>query len=82
MKKKFANKLRCTEVAKYVCENLDEQLNSRKCQAIKKHLQTCPQCTKNLTDLKKVIALYRKESDPHLPQAIQKKLFATLKFEL
>lgn len=82
MKTKSISKLRCSEVAKFVCENLDEQLNSPKCRAIKKHLQACPKCTKNLTDLKKVIGLYRRESDRHLPQAIQKKLFATLKFEL
>jgi anti-sigma factor RsiW len=82
MKTKPAVKLHCNEVAKYVCENLDEQLNSRKCRAIKKHLQTCPKCSKELADLKKIITLYRKESDPHLPQAIHKRLFAALKMEL
>jgi 4-hydroxy-3-methylbut-2-en-1-yl diphosphate synthase IspG/GcpE len=78
MKMKPVNKLRCNEAAKYICENLDEQLNSRKCQAIKKHLQSCPNCTKNLTDLKKVIALYRKESTPRLQHTIQKKIFTAI----
>ena len=74
MKTKSVSKLRCNEVAKYVCENLDEQLNSRKCRVIRKHLLTCPKCSKDLIDMKKVIALYRKESVPHIPKAIQKRL--------
>ncbi len=74
MKTKSVSKLRCNEVAKYVCENLDEQLNSRKCRAIKKHLLTCPKCSKDLIDMKKVISLYRKELVPHIPKAIQKRL--------
>ncbi len=82
MKTKPARKVHCDEVAKYICENLDEQLDSPKCRAIKKHLQTCATCAKDLADLKKVIALYRKESSLHLPQAVEKRLFATLKLEL
>ena len=78
MKKKSINKLHCNEVAKYVCENLDEQLNSPTCRAIKKHLQTCPKCSKELLELKKVISLYRKESVPRIPKGIQKRLFASL----
>ncbi|MFZ1978050.1 MAG: zf-HC2 domain-containing protein [Bacteroidota bacterium] len=78
MKTKPVNKVRCTEAAKYVCENLDEQLNSRKCRAIKKHLLTCPKCSKDLIDMKKVIALYRKETVPHIPKAIQKRLLASI----
>jgi 4-hydroxy-3-methylbut-2-en-1-yl diphosphate synthase IspG/GcpE len=81
MKKKPINKTRCSEVAKYICENLDERLNSRRCRAIKKHLLSCPKCTKDLTDLKKVIALYRKETVTNLPQAIEKSIFAALKLE-
>ena len=59
MKTKTVNKLSCNEVAKYVCENLDEYLNSRECRAIRKHLQTCPKCTKQLDSLKKTVILYR-----------------------
>ena len=55
MKTKTVNKLSCNEVAKYVCENLDEYLNSRECSAIRKHLQTCPKCTKQLDSLKKTV---------------------------
>ena len=78
MKTKPERKLRCTEVAKYVCENLDEHLNSRKCRAIKKHLQTCPKCTKQLDSLKKTEFLYRNCPAPGISAQTHKKLMAGL----
>ena len=78
MKTKSIKKLRCTEVAKYVCENLDEQLNSRKCQAIKKHLQTCPKCSVQLDSLKKTVFLYRNCPTPILTAKDHEKLMAGL----
>jgi anti-sigma factor RsiW len=82
MKMKPVGNIHCDEAAKYICENLDEKLDSPKCRAIKKHLQTCETCSKDLADVKKIIALYRKESVPHLSPAIEKRLFAALKLEL
>ncbi|MGD0590080.1 MAG: zf-HC2 domain-containing protein [Bacteroidota bacterium] len=81
MKTKPASKLLCNEVAKYVCENLDEQLNSRKCHAIKKHLQTCSNCTAYLNSLKKMITLYRSAPTSCVSNPARKKLYAVLKFE-
>ena len=81
MKTKNAGKLRCSEVAKYVCEHLDEEIDSPKCRAIKQHLQTCKTCPKDLADVKKVITLYRRESVPRLTQDVEKQLFAVLKLE-
>jgi len=78
MKTKPINKLRCTEVAKYVCENLDEHLNSRKCLAIKKHLQTCPKCSAQLDSLKKTVFLYKNCPTPGLSAHDHEKLMATL----
>jgi len=78
MKKKSINKLRCTEVVKYVCENLDEQQNSRKCREIKKHLQTCPICTQQLDSLKKTVLLYRNCPTPGISEQSHKKLMASL----
>jgi hypothetical protein len=78
MKTKSANKMRCNEVAKYVCENLDEQLNSRKCRAIKKHLQTCPKCSAELDSLKKTVFLYRNCPTPKFTVQSHKKLMTDL----
>ena len=74
MKTKRVNKLRCNEIAKYVCENLDEHLNSRRCREIKKHLQTCPKCTKQLDSLKKTVFLYRNCPTPGISAQTHKKL--------
>jgi anti-sigma factor RsiW len=78
MKKESVHLLRCNEAAKYICENLDERLDSPKCRAIKKHLQTCPKCVKDLADLKKIIAFYRKESIPRISKNVQKRLLTSL----
>ncbi len=78
MKTNPASKVRCTEVAKYVCENLDEQLNSRKCRAIKKHLQTCPKCSADLDSLKKTVFLYRTCPTPVISAQFHKKFMADL----
>ncbi len=82
MKTKHAGKLHCSEVARYICEHLDEEIDSKKCRAIKNHLQTCKTCPKDLADVKNVISLYRRESVPRLTQDIEKRLFAALKLEL
>ena len=81
MKMKPVSNLNCNKVTKYICENLDQHLNSRKCRAIKKHLQSCPECSKDLADLKRVVALYRKESVARITPAIEKRLFAALKLK-
>jgi hypothetical protein len=78
MKKKSISKLRCAEVATFVCENLDEHLNSRKCREIKKHLQTCPKCTKQLDSIKKTVFLYRNCPAPGISAQTHRKLIAGL----
>ena len=82
MKTKSAGEVRCSEATEFICENLDEQLDSAKCRAIKKHLQTCATCSKDLADLKRIIALYRRESSPRLSHAIEKRIFAALMLKL
>jgi len=81
MKTKPVSRVRCHEAAKYICENLDQPLNSRKCRAIKKHLQSCRGCSKDLADLKRVIALYRSESVARITPAVEKKLVAALQLK-
>lgn len=78
MKKK---RLTCKEIAKYICAELDEHLDSPKCRAIKKHLETCPNCTANLDSLKKTLKLYREYPDPKLSDKCRKELFTVLKLK-
>ncbi|HTX19305.1 MAG TPA: zf-HC2 domain-containing protein [Bacteroidota bacterium] len=81
MKKKTEHTVRCEEVAKIICERLDEQLNSRKCKAIRKHLETCVDCSRELENMKKVVALYRREAVPRLTPSIEKRLFSVLNLD-
>ena len=75
MKKKH---MTCSEIAKYICTELDEQIDSPKCRAIKKHLTSCPHCTAYLKGLKQTVRLYREEPDAKLSRQCREKLFEVL----
>lgn len=64
----------CKGVYRYICENLDADINSPKCRAIKKHLDACPDCSAYLDSLKKTILLYRKEPAPMVSVVHHKRL--------
>ena len=72
-------KIDCLDVAKHVCGDLDEHINSPECRAIKKHLQSCPNCTAYLDSLKKTVLIYQHIPNPRFPKRSRKKLFARLK---
>ncbi len=57
-------KLSCEEVHEHICINLDEDLDSPKCRAIKLHLNECPDCVSYLKSLKKTIDLYKEYPSP------------------
>jgi hypothetical protein len=61
IKSKFVNKLRYSEIAEYICGNLDKEVSYKKCRAIKKHLQTCPKCYAQLDLLRKTVSLIIKK---------------------
>jgi hypothetical protein len=78
MKPKSIKIISCKDAANYICENLDEQIDSPVCREIKKHLQNCPDCSLNLADLKKTISLYRRYPSPKLTSIRHKHLMAKL----
>jgi len=78
MKTKSVTTIRCKDVAKHICENLDEQVNSPVCRAIKKHLQECPKCNADLVSLKSTIGLYRRYPAPKLSSVCHKNLMTKL----
>ncbi len=67
--------MKCKETYHYICDNLDADINSPKCRAIKKHLDSCPDCAAYLDSLKKTILLYRKETGPTVSLSTEKRLF-------
>ena len=68
----------CNDVYRYICENLDQGLNSPECLEIRKHLQGCADCTAYLNTLKQTVSLYRALPTPDLPRAIQRRLSRVL----
>ncbi|MDL1892965.1 hypothetical protein FBQ87_08750 [Sphingobacteriales bacterium CHB3] len=66
--------MKCKGVYQYICLNLDADMNSPKCRAIKKHLDSCPNCTAYLDSLKKTILLYKKQEGPSIPLKTHRKL--------
>ncbi|MBI5474742.1 MAG: hypothetical protein HY961_20575 [Ignavibacteriae bacterium] len=67
--------MKCEGVYKYICENLDANMKSARCRAIKKHIDSCPDCSAYLDSLKKTIMLYKKESGPSVPIHMHRQLF-------
>jgi predicted anti-sigma-YlaC factor YlaD len=66
--------MKCKGVYEYICENLDADMNSAKCRAIKKHLDACPDCAAYLDSLKKTILLYKREPGPRVPLSVHRRL--------
>lgn len=70
--------MNCKKVYTYICEHLDENMNSPRCRAIKRHLDGCPDCQAYLDSVKKVVSLYRMVPTPEVPSAVHKKLIKTI----
>jgi hypothetical protein len=71
---KHAKKTVCRDVFNHICENLDADLNSPKCRAIRKHMEACGDCTTYLDSLKATIELYRNYPIPSLSSAAKSRL--------
>jgi anti-sigma factor RsiW len=70
--------MKCNDVYVHVCDSLDENLDSPKCRAIKKHLAKCPDCQSYLQSVKTTIALYKAAPAPRMPMRAHRELFKTL----
>lgn len=65
----------CRRVYRFICENLDQNMDSPRCKTIKKHLDGCPECRTYLDSLKKTVVLYRMMPTPAVPDQVHRKLF-------
>lgn len=66
--------MKCNDVYLYICDNLDQHLDSPRCREIRKHIEGCPDCTAYLDSLKKTIVLYRSAPATSIPQAVHRRL--------
>jgi len=68
----------CKRVYRFICENLDQTMDSPRCRAIRKHLDDCPDCRTYLDSLKKTVVLYTMLPSPKVPNRVHRKLFRTI----
>ena len=70
--------MKCREMYLHICENLDQDIDSPQCAAIKAHLEGCPDCQVFLDSLKKTIVLYRAVPSPKVPARARRELLRTI----
>jgi anti-sigma factor RsiW len=66
--------MRCTDVYLFICDNLDQDIDSPRCREIRKHLEGCPDCSAYLASLKQTVVLYRAVPAPHMPRRVHARL--------
>lgn len=57
----------CREAYRYICDNLDQHLDSPRCREIKRHLAECPYCRAYLQTVKKTVSLFQLMPVPRIP---------------
>ncbi|HUL44849.1 MAG TPA: zf-HC2 domain-containing protein [Bacteroidota bacterium] len=71
--------IRCRKAFRFICNNLDEDIDSPQCREVRNHLDGCENCKIYLDNLKETIALYRKYPTPTLSRDAHTKLLKILK---
>jgi predicted anti-sigma-YlaC factor YlaD len=67
--------MQCKDAYKFICDNLDQEVDSPECVEIRRHLAECPDCSSYLDSLKKTITLYRTEPrSSTIPPSVHRRL--------
>ena len=72
----------CKKVYQHVCESLDEDLDTPRCRAIKRHIESCPNCRTYMASLKRTIRLYRSMPVARTPRVAHTRLVAVIEEEM
>jgi len=68
----------CRDAYRYVCDNLDQNLDSPRCREIRRHLESCPDCMAYLDSVKKTVSFYHAMPAPKVPRGTHKLLLQAL----
>lgn len=52
-------RLTCDQVVNYVCDDIEVSRNSPVCRQIRRHLASCPDCSKYVHSLQETVKLYQ-----------------------
>jgi len=69
----------CKKKIEEICDQLGEDLDSDKCNEIKKHLEDCPTCCAYVNTVKKTVELYKILPSEQVPGNVHKRLIKILK---
>jgi hypothetical protein len=64
----------CAKTINYICEELGENLHSRRCASIRRHLTGCPDCTGYLKSLRKMVDLYKSYPVPPISKEARRRI--------
>ncbi len=70
--------MQCKDVYRFICDNLDQPIDSPECMAIRRHVEGCGDCKAYLESLKQTISLYRTIPDTGVPPAVHRRLMGAL----
>lgn len=71
------NDITCKEVMSHICDNLNEDLNSPRCIAIKEHFEKCDSCKCYFKSVETTIEFYKKYNVT-LPDDVHNRLISFL----
>jgi anti-sigma factor RsiW len=74
--------MKCAAVYRFICDNLDENIRSARCRAIRKHIACCPSCHAYLDSVKKTVLLYQEAPPPPVPRSAHRSLMLALEREI
>ncbi len=69
----------CKRKIEEICDQLGENLDSEKCNEIKKHLEDCPPCCAYVNTVKKTVELYKILPNEQVPGNVHARLMKVLK---
>jgi anti-sigma factor RsiW len=71
----------CHELAGYLSDYVDGELEAALCAQLEAHLADCPDCRVMVDTVRRTIILYRSQPAPELPSDVQDRLYRVLKLE-
>jgi predicted anti-sigma-YlaC factor YlaD len=82
MKKKraVAGQHHCRRMVSVFSDYLDKDARAAVCRKVDEHLKNCPDCKMYLDTLSRTITLYRDLGTVAVPEPVQRRLFATIRF--
>ncbi len=71
--------MKCRDVYRFICDNLDQPVDSPECMAMRRHVESCGDCQAYLESLKQTVSLYRRGADSGVPPAVHRRLMHALR---